>query len=216
MHMTLMPAQPSSEQAAHFARLAQIASDQFFSHLFGPRAQSVLSSMFQEPNNDNSHVYTTFLQEGDEIAGMLQAYPAIEARRCARRSNWLYLRHASWQIPRALAVGIRLGSVLEFLGSDLDDGDFYIAMLAIYPQFRRRGHSQTLLNHAEDLAATHDCSRLALDVDERNHIARAVYRHAGFQRIAQSKKADLAGERLSVLRLAKLLSPNLAPTAPAK
>ena len=211
-----MLAQPSSEQAAHFARLAQIASDQFFSHLFGPRAQTVLSSMFQEPDNENSHAHTTFLQEGGAIAGMLHAYPAIEARRCARRSIWLYLRYASWQLPRALAVGLRLSNIMEFLGSDLDDGDFYIAMLAIYPQFRRRGHSKTLLNHAEDLAVSHNCSRLALDVDERNQIARAIYCRAGFQQIAQSKKVDLEGERFAILRLAKPPSPSLAPTAPAK
>ena len=216
MHMTLLPAQPSSEQAAHFARLAQIASDHFFSHLFGPRAQTVLRSMFQEPDNENSHAHTTFLQEGDEIAGMLHAYSAIEARRCARRSHWLYLRHAGWQLPRALAVGIRLSNIMEFIGGDLDDGDLYIAMLAIYPQFRRRGHSQTMLNHAEDLAASHGCSRLALDVEERNQIARAVYCRAGFQQIAQSKKVELEGERSAILRLAKPLSPNLAPTAPAK
>ena len=213
--MPLIKAKPTAEQAAHFARLAQIASDQFFAHLFGSRAQTVLESMFLRRDNDNSFIYTSFVLEDDSIAGMLQAYPAADARRQAARSTRLYLRHAAWQIPRALALGFMLRDLLEFLTSNLDDGDLYIAMLAIYPPYRGRGHSKTLLMQAERLAAARGLTRLALDVDERNRIALAAYRGAGFEQIAQSKKVKLEGESWGLLRLAKPLAPS--PTAaPAK
>ena len=204
--MPLIKAESTAEHAEHFARLAQIASDQFFTHLFGSRAGAVLESMFLQRDNDSSHRYTTFLLEGSSIAGMLHAYPAIESQVQARRSNWLYLRYAAWQLPRLLVVGFACRDILEFLGSGMDDGDLYIAMLALYPSFRGQGHSTTLLNHSERLAATQGCARLTLDVDARNHIARAVYQRAGYQQIAQSKHVDLEGERIKLLRLAKTIA----------
>lgn len=213
--MTLVKAEPTAEQAAHFARLAQIASDQLFSHLFGSRARIVLESMFLRRDNDNSYHYTRFLLEGESIAGMLHAYPAADARRHAARSSWLYLRYAAWQLPRALALGFMLRDLLEFLASNLDDGNFYIAMLAIYQPYRGRGHSKTLLIQAERLAAARGLTRLALDVDERNRIALAAYRRAGFKQFAQSKKVTLEGETWGLLRLAKPLAPS-PPAARAK
>lgn len=204
--MPLVSAQPTATQAAHFARLAQIAGDQVFTHLFGSRAETVLASMFRRGDNENSHRFTTFLQENGAIAGMLQGLPATEMQAQANRANWLYLRYAAWQLPRALLGVSRLAGVLEFLGSGLNDGDFYIAMLAIYPAFRGQGHSTTLLNQAAQLAANQGCARLTLDVDERNHLARAVYQRAGYKRIAQSKEVALEGERFSLLRLAKAVA----------
>jgi len=201
--MTLLKAEPKSEYAAHFARLAQIASDQFFTHIFGSRADAVLESMFRQRDNDLSHAYTSFLLEDGRIAGMLHAYSAADARRYATRSNWLYLRYAALQIPRFLAIGFLLRDILDFLGSNLDDGDFYVAMLAIYPSYRGLGHSKTLLNQAERLAAARGCSRLTLDVDERNHIALAAYQRTGFKQIAQSKRVKLSDENWGLLRLAK-------------
>ncbi len=213
--MTLVKAEPTAEQAAHFARLAQIASDQLFSHLFGSRAQTVLASMFRQRGNDSSFVYTRLLIEGDAIAGMLHAYPAADARLHAARSIWLYLQYAAWQMPRAVALGFMLRDLLDFLASNLDDGDFYIAMLAIYQAYRGRGHSKTLLQEAERLAAAHGLTRLALDIDERNNVALAAYKRAGFKQIAQSKKVTLEGESWGLLRLAKPLAPS-PPAAQAK
>ena len=48
-----------------------------------------------------------------------------------------------------------------------------------------------------------NCVRLALDVDERNAVARAAYQRAGFEQIGESKKATIDGERWGMLRLAK-------------
>ena len=213
--MTLVPAQPAAEQAAHFARLAQIAGDEIFTHFFGSRAETVLASMFRRRENDNSHAHTAFLLEEDAIAGMLQAYTASDARQQAPRTLWLYLRYAAWQLPRALVLGFMLRDILDFLNRDLDDEDFYIVFLALYPPYRGQGHSKTLLREAERRAVLRGCRRLILDVDERNHVALAAYSRVGFEQIAQSKKVELAGERIGLLRLAKPVAPSPAPMAPA-
>ncbi len=210
--MIMKPAQPNPEEAAHFARLAQIAGDNVFSILFGSRAEAVLRSMFMRRDNDSSHSHARFLLEGEAIAGLLHGYSAPQARAFANRSTWLYLRYAGWQLPRFLASIVLMGDLLDFIAKDLDERDFYIAMLALYPEYRGRGYGRALLDEAEGLAAEAGCARLALDVDERNTVARAVYARYGFVEIAQSKKVTEKGERWGLLRLAKpLMSSQSAP-----
>ena len=201
--MTLIPAQATPAQARHFAQLAQIASDGFFSELLGKRADAALAAMFMQPKNDFSYRYASFLQVDDSPAGLLAAYTAAEARAHSNRTAWLMLRRAGWQSLRFLAVGILLRDLLDFLGNHLESDDFYIAMVAIYPLYRGQGHSKTILRYAQNRALAHGCSRLALDVDERNAIAIRAYQRVGFVQIAQSKKIQREGERWGLLRLAK-------------
>ena len=201
--MTLIPAQATPDQARHFAQLAQIASDGFFSELFGKRANAVLSAMFMQTKNDFSYRYASFLQVDDSPAGMLAAYPAADARSHSNRTAWLMLRHAGWQALRFLVVGILLRDLLDFLGSHLESDDFYIAMIAIYPPYRGQGHSKTILRYAQNRALERGSSRLALDVDERNTIAIRAYQRVGFVQIAESKKIQQEGERWGLLRLVK-------------
>lgn len=203
--MELIVGQPAPEQAAHFASLAQIASDGFFTILFGSRANDVLEAMFRQPDNDNSHVHSTFLLDVETIAGMLHAYSAHEAKARAWRTAWLYLRFARWQVLRALAVATRFGSMLEFVGGNLQPKDLYIAMLALYPSYRGRGYGKRLLKEAERLAHEQGCTRLTLDVEAGNSVARAAYAAAGFQQIDASNEVRLDGETFRLLRLAKFV-----------
>ncbi|MCY4021262.1 MAG: GNAT family N-acetyltransferase [Chloroflexi bacterium] len=206
--MKLIPARPTPDNADHFAQLAQMAGDKVFTDLFGGRAHAALKSMYLQADNLNGHTHTTFLQEDSAIAGMLHAYSATAARDYAPRTNWLYLKYARLQIFRFLAATILLRDILGFIGENLLEGDYYIAFLAVYPQRRGRGHSKTLLNHASHLARQARCSRLALDVDEHNTIARAAYQQAGFEQISASKEVRIENERWRVLRLAKPVGPS--------
>ena len=208
--MAIVAVQPSPEHARHFANLAQMAGDDLFTQMLGGRADVMLRAMFGRDDNDFSHRHATFLAEGDEIAGMLHGYAAPEAQ--DSRTTRLMLRYALWQLPRFLAVALFLGDVLEFMGKDLADDDFYIAFLAVYPAYRGRGLSQTLLQCAEARARERGCSRLALDVDSRNRIAINAYDKWGFETIAKSKQVSHAGERFGVQRMAKDLTDGLSHT----
>lgn len=199
----LIRAQPTAEHSAHFASLGQIASDDYFSILFGSRAKAVLESMFRRSDNDNSHLYTTFLLDDEAIAGMLHAYPAGDAQALARRTAWLYLRFARWQAPRALTVATRMSGVLDFLGGNLRPEDFYIAMLALYPSSRGRGFGKRLLEEAERKAHERGCTRLTLDVEASNTVARAVYAAVGYLQIDESNEVRLGDNSIKLLRLAK-------------
>lgn len=203
--MNLTPANASTIHAQHFIRLAQMAGDDIFTTLLGNRAAPALEAMFLREDNDFSFRHTTLLSDGAAIAGMLHGCSAREAN--DKRTSWLFLRHAGWQLPRLLAIGLMLGPILDFVGSNLDDDDFYISFLAIDPAYRGRGLSQILLEHARRLTLESRCTRLTLDVDERNHIAIGAYHKAGFVRVAASKRIRQGGDHWGLLRLAKTLKP---------
>ena len=203
--MNLTPAGATTTDARHFIRLAQIASDDLFTDLLGNQADTALGVMFLREDNDFSHQHTTLLSDGSAIAGMLHSYAAREAK--VSRTTRLLLRYAGWQLPRLLVVGFVFSAVFDFLGSHLEEDDYYIAFLAVEPAFRKRGLSQILLKHAQRRALERRCTRLTLDVDDRNHIAIGAYHKAGFVQVAASKKIRLGGERWGLLRLAKSLIP---------
>ncbi len=201
--MPFISAQANKEHAQRFYELAQMASDGLFTHLFGGRAQAVLLEMFLRDDNEFSHRHTRFLLADGEIAGMLHGFRAGAAQAGSGRSLWLMLRHAQLQALRFFIAAVVLRELLDFVGERLDSEDYYISMLAIYPAHRGRSYSKALLAEAERLAAERNCARLALDVDERNAVARAAYRGAGFEQVCESKTVNIAEERLRMLRLAK-------------
>ena len=201
--MTFAPATSTAADAQAFYDLAQMAADDLFTHLLGGRAPHTLGSMFQRDDNELSHSMSRFLLDQGEIAGLLHSYPAAWAQARSQRTLWLYLRYAGWQSLRFMAVAVLLRDVFGFLGENLAPDDFYIAFLAVHPQYRGRGHSKTLLAEAHRLALARSCSRLVLDVDESNTIARAAYAGAGFKQIDQSPLARIGDDSFRVLRLAK-------------
>jgi ribosomal protein S18 acetylase RimI-like enzyme len=202
----MIPAQSNSQDAQHFANLAQLASDSFFSELLGSKAESILASVFQHTNNDYSYAFTQFLMDGESVAGMLNGFTAKQKNAMKNQAEWLILKYATWRFVRYLVVGMMASEVTEFIGKNLSDGDYYIQMVAIYPQFRGRGHSKIILQQAEETALSLDCHRLVLDVDERNTPALNAYKKVGFTVVGESQKTQMGGDDTwGLLRMAKAI-----------
>lgn len=203
--MSMIPATPTPDHADHFAGLAQIASDNLYTHLLGKQAHRILAGLFCKPDNDNSYQFTHFLQDSGHIAGMVNGWTTAQKQHNDRYNEQLVRHFAGWRYLQYISVGLYLSEVTEFIGTNLDDHDFYIQMVAIYPEFRGHGHSKKLLNHAHDLAVAQACRRLVLDVDERNSVAIRAYKKMDFTVIDESQKRKDDGIRWGMLRMAKSL-----------
>lgn len=199
----IISASSTTHHAEHFAKLAQIASDNLYTELLGSKANAILAATFEEPRNNNSFEVTHFLKQGDDIMGMINGYTAEQKLDFGDRSERLILKYGGWRYIRYLVLGLMLHDITGFIGNNLLSDDFYIQMVAIYPAFRGRGYSKLLLNHAQKLAERQDCRQLVLDVDERNHIAIAAYHKVGFKIITESKKILDEGSRWGILRMAR-------------
>lgn len=201
--MSIISAHPTPDHANHFAQLAQIASDDLYTHLLGKQANRILESLFCKPDNDNSYQFTHFLQVDDRIAGMVNGWTTDQKHNNDRYNETLVRHFAGWRYLQYIGVGLYLSEITEFIGTNLEAGDFYIQMVALYPDFRGQGHSKTLLHHAHDMGVAQGCRRLVLDVDERNTVAIQAYRKDGFAVLDASKKRSDNGIRWGMLRMGK-------------
>ena len=62
----------------------------------------------------------------------------------------------------------------------LAPGTFYINVMAVLPEFRRRGLGKSLLARAEKVAREHGKRAMSLIVVDTNQVARELYRRCGF------------------------------------
>ncbi|NJM29258.1 MAG: GNAT family N-acetyltransferase [Rhizobiales bacterium] len=62
---------------------------------------------------------------------------------------------------------------------------WFLVAIAVYPQFRRRGHARAMLRHAESAARGRGARRMAMALSGRNDPAMALYAGAGFEEAAR-------------------------------
>lgn len=176
----IQPAQPTQEYARAFAELANMANDQLFKNMLGRRWLAVLTAMYLAPHNDNSHQYVHFAIVSDaQIAGMMCGYSGAQKRADARHTAFLYLRHALWQAPRVLLYLIAMGVLMRFM-DHVPPRTYYIALTAVYAEYRQNGIATALLDCATTHAQRANCDRLALDVSIHNIAAISAARRYGF------------------------------------
>lgn len=91
----------------------------------------------------------------------------------------------SGELPDAYAPLLEL----EALAS----GDWFLAVLAVFPEFRRRGLAKRMLLAAEVEAKRSGTRSIALTVSRENSMARELYLQSGFIETARRKRVFLGG-----------------------
>jgi ribosomal-protein-alanine N-acetyltransferase len=141
------------------------------------RALALLRTAFERKGTDTSaEVLTVALLDG-EPASVLASFPAREGG--SRGGNFLKLllaRNAPWRWPGVIRY---LQRTRRAAPAPPDDA-LYIDALATAARHRRRGAARALLAHAEQQAHAAGLPRIALDTEDANAPARALYESAGF------------------------------------
>jgi len=89
----------------------------------------------------------------------------------------------------------------------VNPGEYYLANMAVFPEFRRQGLGSLLLADAETRARQQGCNRLALDVEAENRDAVRLYERVGFVREAHDLRL------LDRFQFARHSRPVSSPTA---
>jgi len=205
METSIRPAAATGDDATAFAELADIASNGTFGLLLGSRAKQFLRSVFVLPHHELSFTRTSFLVVESRPVGMLTAASG-ETRRCeqaaTRRVTW---RHAGAALPRMAIMAGLLSPVLR-VQSQVADETLYVQMVAVWPEWRRRGFGAALMEEAERAASEANLLRVALDVDEDNEPAIGLYRRFGFRVVFRSGRPWIV-DKPATVRMVKELSP---------
>ena len=77
--------------------------------------------------------------------------------------------------------------VLGYIGVQEIVGEAYITNIAVFPEYRRQGVAQELLQKAIDGAKSRDCVFITLEVRKSNSNAIALYEKLDFKNVGERK-----------------------------
>jgi ribosomal protein S18 acetylase RimI-like enzyme len=169
-----------------------------FSMMLGGRWESVLTDVVSVPGHSWSIAQARIAEVDGQPVGVLISGPAqLPAPPDSLGLPW------GWTRLRSTIVGIAFQPFLSFMKHHEPD-EWYVTAVSVMPEARGHGVGSALLRDATDQARAAGMSSLALDVDKDNETARRLYLREGFDLIATSRAAWLAGG-IRVQRMAKAL-----------
>ena len=188
------------EEAEHFAELMEMSAPEYFPDLLGRKFKELFRALFLEEENLFSHEHVIFAVYENRIAGMLLGYDWKAKEREEKRTGWLMLKALGFDFLRQLPAFISAAS-----GSGkLEEGDYYISNVAVYPEFRGKGIGKVLMLKAEELAEQSGARRVALDVEKDNENAIRIYKRLGYS-IEREHSIELGGKKYRFYRMVKEL-----------
>lgn len=200
----LRPARPDIDDAVIFAALTEAAAAGLFSRLLGNAAPRVLAAVFREPGHNLSYDRTIVGELDGEIAGMASHHSAPDYRAGARLAVRLMTRSAGWRAFRMAIAVLPVRRTLAFMDK-IADGDHYLQMVAVRPDYRGKGVGTALINAVTEHAAASGARRLVLDVETENAGAQALYGRLGFVVTETSRRASRLMGGVRVNRMARAL-----------
>jgi len=178
MTLSIRPAHPDDVELV--SDLLYLSMNELADYLFGGVHLSVdmiLAGLFFMNGNRFSWNTIDIAEWQSQLAGMLVSYPGREFAR------------------RELAIGFGLFKLCGFLdtmrlsvhalsianGVETRRDEYYLANMAVSPEFQGRGIGSALLTNAEQKAKDAGLKKCSLIVDTENLSARRLYERFGYQ-----------------------------------
>ncbi len=196
----LRPGNPVFDEGLAFARFLDTAAEGFFRILLGRRMAEIFAQAYTKPGNEYSFENVLFAVQEERITGMASGFtaeqqhgfPANPLKAC---EGYPHLR--------ATIIGLPVSPMFHAL-EDLDDGDFYLASLAVDEDRRGQGIGSALIAAMEERAQATDSKRFTIALAAKNEGAQRLYARHGFE-VSEKWPRFLYSERFGLLKMAKPL-----------
>ena len=167
------------------AQLILSTLDEFGTYLFGfgqkTRAISALKKFFSMKRNRFSHANALFVFSGTNLAGLLMMYKRTEYFRAVAATVCQLLR--VYKLKEAFKYIKRIFPFRR--DEEISRDELYIAHLAVFPEYRRRGIATYLLERVNTEALKLGKPNLSLLVAMENTSAISLYQKFGFEIIGE-------------------------------
>ena len=156
-----------------FLRLLLMSDKAFLPYMFGEDYDRVVREMFRSGEGLFGYPNVRVVEVEKRVAGMLLAYTYGD----------MVTAMAQWERDEEQPPAEGASSAVDEPARGwVNPGEYYLANMAVYPEFRRQGLGSLLLADAETRARERGCTRLALDVEAENRDAVRLYERLGFAR----------------------------------
>ncbi len=180
--VTVRSALPTIDEGLLFARYLNVAADGAFRALLGRDYDRVIGEAYLSPGHDLSYETAVFAERSGRIAGMASGYTSQQREQSSEEP---LRRAAGFRMVRMAAISM-LGRGMKRFIKSVPDGDYYLLAVAVDDQYRGAGIGSTLLDYSEGGARAAGCTRIVLDVAERNAGVRRLYEGRGMEVEAKS------------------------------
>jgi ribosomal protein S18 acetylase RimI-like enzyme len=184
------------DDATDFGRLMAL-SGALLRAIWQENTQRLMADLFLADDNIYGCAHTLFVEAGNRVAGMLLGYDHASV---AREQGWtrkLMIRFLKLDFYTRL---FQLYKVHRALGG-VAPGEFLVSNVGVYPEFRKQGLGRLLIEEGRQLAISHGCRTMVLDVMQENVAAILFYERLGFTVITKRPPFRVAGREFQFLKM---------------
>jgi len=187
------------EDTEDFVRLFVIAAPDYVPALYAGTQDKVAANCFRHKRNITSFEHAHFVKVNGRNAGVILAYDWIVNKKEQVKTTLLIARYMKTKFIKQMRHLQWAGEVL----GKMDDGTFYIACLAFYPEFRNQGWGTSLLVHIEEAARKAGAIKIAVDAETDNEDAIRFYKRFGMSAVGEPRGTVIDGQKFEFVRLSK-------------
>ncbi|MEA1959520.1 MAG: GNAT family N-acetyltransferase [Chloroflexota bacterium] len=189
----------NSDYSEDFFKLFLMSGPEFVPALYGGTHEGVIRNLYRYRENMTSYEHVSFAQVDGKNSGMVCAYDWRQNEGEQAKTTLLMIRYMKLAFFKQARHFQWAGEVL----GKMDDGTYYIASMAVYPEHRSRGLGMSLLKHVEGLARIAGATSVALDAETYNEVAIRLYRSFGMETVGEPKSHNINGKDFEFVRMAK-------------
>lgn len=196
-HITIRKGSP--EDAEAFVNLISLAYTPLFRALYGIKTGDPLKNLFCLKKNYLSFEHSLFAEVDGEIAGVIMGFDWRTRQQEQMRTRLLKFRYfggSFWlKVPYLL--------VNSYVPGLVDEGEYYIGHLVVYPQFRGMGLGKKLIAKEEDIARKMGAQRMVADVKVTNEVIIRLVKEMGYTVSEDVKEMVVGRDRFHFHRITK-------------
>jgi len=170
--VTTMIRQPKPEERTQITPLIQTIIEDMELPIIKEVSLSTLHTMLEEAMLQENFRYSltntlVYIEDGT-VAGAIFGYHGHLEEKI---DDPFYQLYETYNIPSSIRL---------YEDSETQAGEWYIDILSVHPNYRRKGIGMKLLQAAEDLAKQQGASIIALNCEEINDKAYQLYQKLGY------------------------------------
>lgn len=186
------------EDGLDFSRLLLLSAP-YFPAIFGTGIEMSIAQIFRHRGNLFSFKHVYFAEIDGENAGMILSYSWRDKKRENLKTGILLFIKSGFKMLSNVQTFMKLNSTV----GRLEDSQYYISNIAVYPQFRRGGIGKQLMSVVEHNAREIGAENMVLDVEYENSPAIRLYENLGYKGVEEFLVPLKNGRRLHFLRMVK-------------
>jgi len=187
------------KDAQDFTNLILLSGPNLFPAIFGSGVRSSIQNLFRQRKNLFSFEHSYFIEVDHTKAGMIIGYDWKTERREKWKTGLLLIKYMKQKFFTQIQSSLKAQSIV----GRVEDNEYYISNVAIYPEFRGNNLGTNLFLKVENEAKRFGAAKCTLDVEVDNQGAIRLYNRLGYSVSGKPRKTRINSKDFAFFRMCK-------------